>query len=68
MQHTPKGTPIPTPTRGEFDANLAKASQGAEAAPEGVKPSGGRQAPGVGGTSPASDAVEMVVSQRTSRW
>ena len=24
MQHTPKGTPIPIPTRGEFDANLAK--------------------------------------------
>ena len=24
MQETPKGTPIPTPTRGEFDANLAK--------------------------------------------
>jgi hypothetical protein len=24
LQTTPKGTPIPTPTRGEFDANLDK--------------------------------------------
>lgn len=24
MQTTPKGTPIPTATQGEFDANLAK--------------------------------------------
>ena len=24
MQTTPKGTPIPTPTRGEFDPNLGR--------------------------------------------